>query len=54
MDADQILVLDAGKVVGQRYSPRTLTTNESIKEIAYSQLSKEELGMEIKKPSLCS
>lgn len=43
MDADLILVLDQGKVVGQGTHKELLTTNEVYQEIAYSQLSKEEL-----------
>ena len=43
MDADQILVLDAGKVVGQGSHRELLASNEVYQEIAYSQLSKEEL-----------
>lgn len=43
MDADQILVLDNGKVVGQGTHKALLATNEVYQEIAYSQLSKEEL-----------
>lgn len=43
MDADQILVLDEGKVVGQGTHEELLATNEVYQEIAYSQLSKEEL-----------
>ncbi|MBZ2020416.1 ABC transporter ATP-binding protein [Streptococcus sanguinis] len=43
MDADQILVLDAGKVVGQGTHRELLASNEVYQEIAYSQLSKEEL-----------
>lgn len=43
MDADQILVLDKGKVVGQGTHKELLDTNEVYQEIAYSQLSKEEL-----------
>ena len=43
MDADQILVLDAGKVVGQGTHRELLARNEVYQEIAYSQLSKEEL-----------
>ena len=43
MDADQILVLDNGQVVGQGTHKELLTTNEVYQEIAYSQLSKEEL-----------
>lgn len=43
MDADQILVLDNGKVVGQGTHKELLATNGVYQEIAYSQLSKEEL-----------
>ena len=43
MDADQILVLDNGQVVGQGTHKELLATNEVYQEIAYSQLSKEEL-----------
>ncbi|MER0123674.1 ABC transporter ATP-binding protein [Streptococcus sp. ZJ93] len=43
MDADQILVLDNGKVVGQGTHRELLAQNEVYQEIAYSQLSKEEL-----------
>ena len=43
MDADVILVLDQGKVVGQGTHKELLATNEVYQEIAYSQLSKEEL-----------
>ena len=43
MDADQILVLDNGQVVGQGTHKELLATNEVFQEIAYSQLSKEEL-----------
>ena len=43
MDADQILVQDNGKVVGQGTHKELLATNEVYQEIAYSQLSKEEL-----------
>lgn len=43
MDADQILVLDEGKVVGQGTHKELLANNEVYREIAYSQLSKEEL-----------
>ena len=50
MDADLILVLDQGKVVGQGTHKELLATNEVYQEIAYSQLSKEEFGTwEIKK-----
>ena len=43
MDADLILVLDQGKVVGQGTHKDLLASNEVYQEIAYSQLSKEEL-----------
>lgn len=43
MDADQILVLDEGKVVGQGTHKELLADNAVYQEIAYSQLSKEEL-----------
>ncbi|VTS69716.1 ABC transporter ATP-binding protein [Streptococcus australis] len=43
MDTDLILVLDQGKVVGQGTHKELLATNEVYQEIAYSQLSKEEL-----------
>ena len=43
MDADQILVLDEGKVVGQGTHEELLANNDVYREIAYSQISKEEL-----------
>ncbi|MGT2928762.1 ABC transporter ATP-binding protein [Streptococcus dentasini] len=43
MDADQILVLDEGRVVGQGTHKELLANNPVYQEIAYSQLSKEEL-----------
>ncbi|WIK66006.1 ABC transporter ATP-binding protein [Globicatella sanguinis] len=43
MDADLILVLDQGEVVGQGTHQELLANNEVYQEIAYSQLSKEEL-----------
>ncbi|MGT2907041.1 ABC transporter ATP-binding protein [Streptococcus dentiloxodontae] len=43
MDADLILVLDEGKVVGQGTHKELLADNNVYQEIAYSQLSKEEL-----------
>lgn len=43
MDADQILVLEQGKVVGQGTHKELLESNAVYQEIAYSQLSKEEL-----------
>ncbi|MFC6464867.1 ABC transporter ATP-binding protein [Marinilactibacillus sp. GCM10026970] len=44
MDADQILVLDEGRVVGQGTHKELLESNQVYQEIAYSQLSKEELN----------
>lgn len=44
IDADQIIVLDKGKIVGQGTHEQLLATNEVYQEIAYSQLSKEELA----------
>lgn len=46
MDADLILVLDQGKVVGQGSHRDLLASNQIYQEIAYSQLSKEELSHE--------
>ncbi len=46
MDADLILVLDQGKVVGQGTHKELLSNNEVYQEIAYSQFSKEELENE--------
>lgn len=43
IDADKIMVIDKGKVVGTGTHKELLKTNEIYKEIAYSQLSKEEL-----------
>jgi len=44
MDADQIIVLDNGHVAGQGTHEELLKNNEVYQEIAYSQLSKEELA----------
>ena len=44
MDADEIVVLDKGKVVGQGTHQQLLKNNDVYQEIAYSQLSKEELA----------
>lgn len=41
--ADQIIVLDEGKVVGKGTHEELLETNEAYQQIAYSQLSKSEL-----------
>ncbi|MGV3294446.1 ABC transporter ATP-binding protein [Streptococcus pluranimalium] len=46
MDADQILVLDQGQVVGQGTHKELLANNSVYQEIAYSQLSREELERE--------
>ena len=43
MESDLILVLDQGRVVGQGTHKELLKDNEVYREIAYSQLSKEEL-----------
>jgi len=43
MDADQIIVLDEGKVVGKGTHRELLQTCSVYKEIAMSQLSQEEL-----------
>ena len=45
MDADLILVLDQGKVVGQGTHKELLSSCEIYRSIALSQLSKEELGL---------
>lgn len=44
MDADQIIVLDKGKMVGHGTHHELLKTNTVYQEIAYSQLSREELS----------
>lgn len=46
MNADQIIVLDEGKMVGKGTHKELLETCDVYKEIAYSQLSKEELENE--------
>jgi ATP-binding cassette subfamily B multidrug efflux pump len=43
-NADQIIVLDEGRVVGQGKHHELLETCETYRQIAYSQLSKEELA----------
>lgn len=43
-DADQIIVLDEGKIVGKGTHDELMQTCEIYQEIAYSQLSKEELA----------
>lgn len=45
MDADQILVLENGKVVGQGKHKDLLDNCQTYRDIALSQLSKEELGL---------
>lgn len=44
MDADQIVVLDKGEIVGQGTHHELLETCEAYQDIAYAQLSKEELA----------
>lgn len=44
MNADKIIVLDEGKIVGQGTHRELMKTNDVYKEIAYSQLSDEELA----------
>lgn len=44
MDADKIIVLDQGKIVGEGTHKELLETCETYREIAYSQLSEEELS----------
>lgn len=43
-DADQIIVLEDGKIVGKGKHTELMNTCETYKQIAYSQLSKEELA----------
>jgi ATP-binding cassette subfamily B protein len=43
-DADEILVLDHGKIVGKGKHQELLKTCQTYQEIAASQLSKEELA----------
>ena len=43
MDADQIIVLDEGRMVGRGTHAELMRTCEEYREIAYSQLSAEEL-----------
>ena len=45
MDADLIVVLEDGKAVGQGKHAELLKNCETYREIALSQLSKEELGL---------
>ena len=46
MNAQQIIVLDQGKIVGKGTHDELMKTCKVYQEIAYSQLSKEELGHE--------
>ena len=43
IDADKIIVLDEGEIVGQGRHEELLNNCEVYKEIVYSQLSKEEI-----------
>lgn len=43
MDADTILVLNEGKLVGKGIHDELLNTNETYREIVYSQLREEDL-----------
>ena len=43
MNADQIIVLDQGKIVGIGKHSELLKTCETYKEIVYSQLNEEEM-----------
>lgn len=45
MDAEKIIVMDEGKIVGEGSHKELLKTCEVYQEIAYSQLSKEELAL---------
>ena len=44
MNANQIIVLDEGKIVGKGTHEELLKNNETYKQIALSQLSSAELG----------
>ena len=46
MGAEQIIVLDEGKIVGKGTHEELMKNCDVYQEIAYSQLSKEELGHE--------
>ena len=46
MDADQIIVLDEGRIVGKGTHEELMKSCQVYQEIAYSQLSKEELSHE--------
>lgn len=45
MDADRILVLSKGKIVGDGKHSELLRSCDEYREIALSQLTKEELGL---------
>ena len=45
MDADEILYIEEGKVVGQGTHKELLASCEPYRQLALSQLSKEELGL---------
>ena len=45
LNADQIIVLEDGKVVGKGTHEELIKTNETYKQIALSQLSEEELNI---------
>ena len=47
LDADQIVLLDEGKVAGIGTHKELLASNKIYQEIALSQLSEEELGKEV-------
>ena len=42
LNADQIIVMDSGRIVGSGAHRQLLETNETYREIVYSQLSEEE------------
>ena len=46
MNANQIIVLNGGKVVGKGTHEELIKTNETYKQIALSQLSAEELNLQ--------
>ena len=46
LNADQIIVLEDGKVVGKGTHEELIKTNETYKQIALSQLSAKELNLE--------
>ena len=46
MDADEIIVLDEGRMVGKGTHDELMKTCDVYQQIAYSQLSKEELENE--------